>query len=151
MAAIDELNSLLQSMAEANDGCNHGSDYSFYELPDAESLPDALGEYFSAMSTSYSPAASAQEWQISTAPFPRESIRSAANHWFYELRYSPTVESVVAEKTLDKFIALLRGITTTTDVFEVQIVPPMWYECLWQDFAFDDDGKHWFLHFGFSD
>ena len=153
MSDIETINSLLAEIAEANDGMNHGSDYSFVVLPAADSMTLALDAYFSAMSTSYSPPQPPERWNIRTTELAEAKPRllAAAKHWFYELEFSPTVDDASAKQTLNEFMNGLISIVGTSIVFEVNVDPPMWYECVWQDFAFDGEAGRWFLHFGFSD
>ena len=56
-----------------------------------------------------------------------------------------------SEEIIAEFIAQLRSVVDEASVFEVHVVPPMWYECVWQDFAFDGGNRRWLLHLGFSD
>jgi hypothetical protein len=151
--SLNQLNELLADLGAANDGTNHGSEYALYELPGAETLQEALDRYFSQLSTSISPAHSAEKWRIRTTPVPDscEALRLVARHWFYEQEYSPNVDRAHAEKTISEFIAQLRSVVDETSVFEVHIAPPIWYECVWQDFAFDGGNQRWLLHLGFSD
>ncbi len=61
------------------------------------------------------------------------------------------MDDATEEHTLNDFMNCLDSIVGVSSVFEVNVDPPMWYECVWQDFAFDGDAGRWFLHFGFSD
>ena len=93
--------------------------------------------------------------RLDTREVPEESLIkliAAAKHWFYELEFSPTVDDATTEQALNEFMNRLNSIVGASNVFEVNVDPPMWYECVWQDFAFDGNaGRRWFLHFGFSD
>jgi hypothetical protein len=151
--SLNQLNELLERIGETNDGTNHGSEYALYELPDAETLQDALDCYFSGLSTSNSPAQPAGSWRIRTTPLKdsREALRVVARHWFYELEYSPNVDPAYSEEIISEFITLLRSVVDDASVFEVHVAPPMWYECVWQDIAFDAGNRRWLLHLGFSD
>lgn len=149
----DQLNNLLARLGEANDGINHGSDYAMYELPGADALLDALNRYFSRLSTSNSPAQPAEEWCIRITPVhdSREALRLVARNWFYQQEYSPKVDQAQADITISEFVSLLHSVVGDASVFEVQVTPPIWYECVWQDFAFDRGSRRWLLHLGFSD
>ena len=35
--------------------------------------------------------------------------------------------------------------------YRVQVSPPMWYECVWEDYVFEAGDGRWLLHLGFSD
>lgn len=151
--SLNQLNDLLAGLGDANGGTNHGSEYALYELPDADTLQEALDRYFSRLSTSNSPAQPAEKWCIRTTPVHDflEALGRVARHWFYEQEYSPKVDRAQAEKTISEFIAQLRSVVGDASVFEVHVMPPMWYECVWQDFAFDGGNRRWLLHLGFSD
>jgi hypothetical protein len=151
--SLNQLNELLGSLGEANDGPNHGSEYALYELPGADALEEALDRYFSRLSTSNSRAQTAASWRIRTTPVhdSREALRLITRHWFYEQEYSPKVDRAQAETTISEFIAQLRSVVGDASMFEVRVAPPVWYECVWQDFAFDGGSRRWLLHLGFSD
>ena len=153
MSDLEAVNSLLAEIAEANDGVNHGSEYSLNTLPSADSMELALDAYFSAMSTSNSAPQPAERWNIRTTEVKdaKTHLLAATRRWFYGLEFSPKVDGVTAERTINEFMDRLVSIVGTSKVFEVKVHPPMWYECVWQDFAFDGGNCRWFLHFGFSD
>jgi hypothetical protein len=151
--ALHQLNELLEQIGEANDGADHGSQYALYQLPFADTLQEALGGYFSGLSTSNCRAQPAERWNIRSTPVydSDEALRLVARHWFYELEYSPNVDAVHAETIIADFLTLLRSVVADASVFEVRVAPPMWYDCVWQDFAFDGGKQRWLLHLGFSD
>lgn len=148
-----ELNLLLEKMGRENDGTNHGSEYTLVRLPPADSLAQALDLYFSAMSTSNSPAVPAENWKIKTNQLNNadQRLRSSAEYWFFQLEFSPEVDPATSTEVLDRFMELLQATVGDADVYEVTVEPPMWYECSWQVFAFDAGSKRWLLHLGFSD
>jgi len=153
MPDLESINALLAEIAEANEGDNHGSDYSLDSLRPADSMKLALDAYFSAFSTSNSPPQPPERWNIRTTELTdaKRQLLAAAKHWFYELEFSPKVDDEIAEQTLNDFMNRLNSVVASARVFEVNVDPPMWYECVWQDFAFDGASCRWFLHFGFSD
>ena len=153
MSDLESVNSMLAEIAKANDGVSHGSDYSINVLPAAESMKLALDAYFSGMSTSNCASQSAESWNIRTTEIEgaKAYLIAAARRWFYDLEFSPKVDGVTAERTINEFTDRLLSIVGTSRVFEVKVHPPMWYECVWQDIAFDGGDRRWFLHFGFSD
>ena len=153
MSDLASVNSLLAEIAEANDGVNHSSDYSLNMLPPAESMQLALEAYFSAMSTSNSDPQPPERWNIRTREVTDVTryLLAATRRWFYDLEFSPKLDRVTAERTIKEFMDRLVSIVGTSKVFEVKVHPPMWYECVWQDFVFDGGNCRWFLHFGFSD
>jgi hypothetical protein len=153
MSDLEAVNALLTEIAEANDGVNHVSEYSLTLLPSADSMNFALDAYFSAMSTSNSAPQPAVRWNIRTTELDDAKIqlRAATRRWFYDLEFSPNVDGVTAEKVIGEFMVRLESIVGLPKVCEVKVHPPMWYECDWQDFAFDSGQQRWLLHFGFSD
>ena len=153
MSQLEYINSLLEQMGNVNNGANHGSDYSLDELPAADSMTVALETYFSYLSTSNSPSQPPGRWNIRTEQMDDASsiVADAARHWFYELEFSPAVDDATSDKTLGDFIRNLSSIVDMSSAVQVKVDPPMWYECTWQDFAFESDVGRWLLHFGFSD
>ena len=153
MSDLETVNSMLAEIAEANDGVNHGSEYSLNMLPSSDSMELALAAYYSAMSTSTSAPQSAERWNIRTTEVEdaKSHLLAATRRWFYGLEFSPKVDGVTAERTANEFMDRLASIVGTSKVFEVKVRPPMWYECVCQDFAFDGEHCRWLLHFGFSD
>jgi hypothetical protein len=153
MSNLESLNLMLMEIAEANDGTNHGSEYVLDFLPPADSITLALNSYFSAMSTSISPPEPPEQWNIRITELTEAEshLLAAANRWFYELECSPKVDVATAELTVQEFMKYLSSVVGSAKVFEVNVYPPMWYECDWQDFAFDGESCRWLLHFGFSD
>lgn len=153
MINLDSVNSLLSKMAEANGGTNHSLHYALAKLPTAESLPLALDAYFSSYSTSSCPPQPPERWNIRTTELSNadSELRSAAKRWFYEMECSPFADSTTLERTLNVFLNRLQSVVGNAKALEVKVDPPMWYECEWQDFAFDGESGRWMLHFGVSD
>lgn len=147
------LNEMLERLARENDGCNHGSEYAIYALPNACSLKDSLDLYFSHLNTSDHPSLPPDRWNIRTQVVEDfdKTIGDAARFWFYELEFSPKVDSSVAIQTISEFLNKLLAAVGDASAFVVQVTPPIWYECTWQDFAFNGGDRYWLLHFGFSD
>ena len=150
----DMCNGFLEALALLNDGCNHGTEYTFEALPKATALDDSLASYFSSMSTSRMPPQSAAAWNIQT-----ESLQGAwtaelevvLRRWFFAQEFSPTVDPDVASGVVARFMGYLRETVGEVTVYRVRVSPPMWYECVWEDYAFDGRGGRWLLHLGFSD
>lgn len=151
----DKVNDLLEQYARANDGTNHGSDYAFYNLPTADSLGASLELHFAQYSTSRTPAQPGKAWNIRMAAIkhPDDVLLEVAQRWFFGLNYSPDIPSSMATEEILNFVINLRGVVGNAPLFEVNVTPPltMWYECVWQDFAFDGQEQRWLLHLGFSD
>lgn len=153
MPGIESINSMLAEVARANVGGDLSCYYSLGTLPPAESIARSLDAYFSAMKTSNSPPQTPQCWNIRTTELkdPKIQLIAATRRWFYELDFSPKVDAVTAERSINEFMKILQTMVGDSRVFEVYVDPPMWYDCDWQDFAFDGGDTRWFLHFGFSD
>lgn len=151
---LHQLHELLTRFGMFNDGVNHGSEYEIMELADSESLKTALDNYFSGLSTSSSAAQSPDAWSIRIQQITNadEVLRIAVRHWFYEQEFSPSADISEVNKTISDFLAKLHRLAgDDASVFKVEVSPPMWYGCHWQDFAFEGGDKRWLLHFGFSD
>jgi hypothetical protein len=152
--SIETCNAFLEVIGMLNDGCDHCTSYVLDPLPDAESLDDSLARYFSAMSTSRSPPRPAADWHIQTVEISdawQEQLEPGVRRWFFQERYSPAIADDSQQSILDRFFQHLSGLVGQARVFEVKTRPPMWYECAWNDYAFETPEKRWLLHLGFSD
>lgn len=152
--SLDLCNGFLDAIALLNDGANHGTTYTIEPLPPAASLDSSLATYFSAMSTSRVPPQPAEKWQIRMTGFDddwAQALRQILHRWFFNEEFSPQVDPQIAENVVERFLAHLRATIGSAKVFQVDVTPPMWYECLWQDVAFDSRDGRWLLHLGFSD
>ena len=154
---LDACNSYLQAFAGLNDGANHGSTYCIEQLPSADSLDVALGLYFSAMYTSRTPPQPAASWNIRTTRLADDwesHLTEVAIHWFFRQEFSPRIEDYNDYKVqgaAKRFLERLTAIVGASRAFQVETTPPMWYECVWADYAFERGNSRWLLHFGFSD
>jgi hypothetical protein len=150
----DVCGGFLEAIALLNNGCNHGSEYTLEALPDAPSLDDSLATYFSSMSTSLVARQPAVAWNIRTELLPDDwtaELETVLRRWFFAQEYSPTVDPDGASGTVAHFLGHLRATVGDARVHRVLVSPPMWYECVWEDFAFDAPGGRWLLHLGWSD
>ena len=146
---ISKLNGLLSGMEILNDGSNHMSDYAIYPLPDAASLMDSLGIYFSSREPPQPPA----YWHIGVNPLNttwRDAVAESLLEWFFKQEFSPKVHGYNKQHYVSYVLKCLVDAIGEPEVFEVSVSPPVWYECLWQDFAFISPKGKWILHLGFS-
>jgi hypothetical protein len=152
--SLDVCSGFLEALAILNDGVNHVSSYTVERLPGAVSLDSSLASYFASMETSNDPPQPADRWQIRTASIEGDwaaVLRHASHRWFFEQEFSPKTDPDVAEGVVREFLQHLHSVVGDARTFKVQVAPPMWYECAWEDFAFESQGGRWLLHFGFSD
>lgn len=150
---VIRVNELLYEMAEANAGSDHGCGYSLDVLSKADSLRTALEKHFAQFGT-YNPTVQPPyDWNIQYTKVTRSDavLRDTAMHWFYEQPFSPGDEIAIRNKTVAEFLDRLYAAVGQAQVFEVEVTPPMWYDCEWQDFAFENGDQRWFLHLGYSD
>ncbi len=150
----DVCNSFLDALALLNGGADHGCSYVIERLPDAVSLDASLALYFESMSTSNTPPQQAERWGIRRVTLPAdwtELLARAGRRWFFEQDFSPKTDSVVVEEIVRRFLWHLQSVVGDASACSVEVEPPMWYECVWEDFAFESRGGRWLLHFGFSD
>jgi hypothetical protein len=151
---VDLCNGFLNALALVNDGPNHATTYTLEPLPPARSLESSLEAHFSAMSTSLVPRQPAETWQIRATAFDDDwiqALREILHRWFFEQEFSPKVHPTIAENVVEEFLAQLRTTVGDARPFQVEVSPPMWYECLWRDVAFESQNGRWLLHLGFSD
>jgi hypothetical protein len=150
----DVCNGFLEALALLNDGCNHGSEYTLEALPQAPSLDDSLASYFSSMSTSRVPPQPAAAWNIQTELLPggwATELEVVLRQWFFAQEFSPTVDPDLASGVVARFLGHLRETIGDARAYRVRVSPPIWYECVWEDYAFEARGGRWLLHLGFSD
>ncbi|MBI1375609.1 MAG: hypothetical protein GC159_23105 [Phycisphaera sp.] len=151
---LEYCNGFLAACAAINNGTNHGCDYVIDCLDEADSLDDALAMYFSSMSTSLVPQQSADRWNITKSTVMgswKTVIERRCHHWFFEQQYSPRFSGESREAMVSRFIECFSQVLRPTTVHKIEVVPPMFYECAWEDFAFESGASRWLLHFGISD
>jgi hypothetical protein len=152
--SLDSCNAFLEAFALLNSGVNHGTSYSLCPLPEAVSLDAALAQYFSLMCTSRMPPHPAESWNIRKTELAgnfSQILTAIAQRWFFSQQYSPKVDKDVGSDIVERFNSYLGAVVGKPHVFKIEISPPMWYECFWEDIAFDSQGRRWLLHFGWSD
>jgi hypothetical protein len=123
-------------------------------LPKATSLDDSLASYFSSMSTSRVPPQPAAAWNIQTESLQvgwTAELEVVLRRWFFAQEFSPTVDPDLASGVVAHFLGHLRETVGDARAYRVRVSPPMWYECVWEDYVFDARGGRWLLHLGFSD
>lgn len=152
--SIAQFQGLLESIEILNHGTNHGCEYAIYKLPEAPSVREALDIYFSSLSSSRKAAQPADYWHIQTSELCqpwRSVLGERLKHWFFEEEYSPKVDKSNQQAFVDRALNYLTQEIGEPNIFEVFVSPPMWYDCLWQDFALTSSTGRWMLHLGFSD
>lgn len=151
----EACNAFLEVIALLNNGPDHSSSYGIESLPDALCIGESLRLYFSGNSTNTVPPQPAEHWHIRQIPIEGDwvlPIKKAAHRWFFEQRFSPSLQrDYVRDDFVDRFLQHLCALVGAATACRVETSPPMWYECVWDDFAFSTCGNFWLLHFGFSD
>lgn len=148
-----DLFSFLQTISKLNDGPDHGTTYELVPLPPSPSVDEALLLHFSAQfawslrnPTNWSTGAVmlTDDWQAHLSPI--------LAHWFFDLRYSPSVDESVQRAVLQNFFRHLREMVGEhVRAYEAITEPPTFYECAWVDYVFEREGRRWLLHLGVSD
>lgn len=152
--SLDSCSGFLDALAFLNAGHDHVPEYSIVRLPPAASFRSTLEAHFASLSTSLVAAQPASAWHIELSRVPgdwTEIMASVVRRWFFEQRFSPRVDPDVADGIVARFMELFRDVVGDSNAYTVTVAPPMWYECTWQDFAFESPTGTWLLHFGFSD
>lgn len=150
----DAVNAFLAPLALLNDGTNHGSSYELVRLPLSDSLIASTSLYFESLTTSIVQQKPAEHWNIRTGPINcdwKSHVQKVAKRWFFAQEYSPKVESWVADNVVEYFTSILQPVIGHARLYDLQITPPMWYECVWEDILIDSRNGRWLMHFGFSD
>lgn len=154
--SLDLCCGFLEALALLNDGVNHGSSYTIERLPAAATLDASLALYFAAIHTSIAAPQPAEHWGIRAADIAddwAQVLQKSFRRWFFEQEYSPTIDPHIADNVVSQFLQYLRSTVGDAKAFRVTVEPPLWYECVWEDFAFGSrsGAERWLLHFGFSD
>jgi hypothetical protein len=146
---ISELRGLFEAFAWFNEKVNHGYTYSIAVLPRAITVHDALVLYL---------AEQASEVTLSALPRWREEIGFALQRWLFAFDdlVRPGVccnltDSGNRQRLVQEVLEKLSAATQARAVWRVQIKPTGFYECAWDDFAFEGDHQLYFLHLGVSD
>lgn len=160
--SIEQTNAYLDALAVLNDGPDHISEYTVCQLRRAPSLSEALSLHFSSLCTSdRNPPQPAELWHIKVEPISspwRPKLALACEHWFFDQQFSPKGDFSptgncrwTRQNVVETFLEYLERSIGHADAFEVKVSPPMFYQCIWQEFAFASNREHWLLHFGFFD
>jgi hypothetical protein len=151
---LEGINTFLEVLALLNDGVNHGSEYRLYELANLSSVEKALDDYFSGIAVngkSYSPSA----WQISTDSLSTSwqvTLNDLCEKWFFNQEFSPhKPEEWSRRNVIRQFLEQVSTFMGEAQVYWVNVLPPTFYELVWDDLAFVTNKGYYLLHFGFSD
>ena len=151
---LEECNAFLEGLALLNDGVNHSSSYVIESLPSAASLAESLGLHFSSISTSNSPPQPAESWQIRIAQLPGnwdDSIAGLVRRWLFQQDFSPQIEDWKQQNVVQTLLSRMKALFGCASAFKIEVSPPLWYECVWEDVAIETGNNRWLVHFGFSD
>ena len=172
----DVCNGFLDAICVLNEGSNTSGVHELEELPAATSLRRALAARFAALSDHRDPPVTAEAWNIQVDAVPgdwRVELRPVVHAWFFELPDSTPVDDERRNRLVTRFLEHLHEIVGDARAWRVEVTPPVWYECTWQDVAFEATGARrviraeavsgrvehqfegrldrWLLHFGITD
>jgi hypothetical protein len=150
-----ELDSTLEKIAILNDGVNHVSEYAIYRLKESDSIDDSIAAYFASLYTSSTSPKTAESWHIRCKLIPewKNTVGGVFLDWFFRQAFSPNFKAAEEKAYISTCIDLIEAKMGEgkVEVYEVFVDPPMWYDCIWQDFIFKSCNGTWLLHLGFSD
>lgn len=150
--ALARLQGMLEVMALLNSGPDCQPVYQIVLLPIAQNLEGSLNTYFSSLSTSQTPKKIMSDWHIRTVPCTESQLRESWTEWFWNQSYSPHItDSYKRELILDHFWHAVSNALGEVALYQVHTVPPLFYECIWDDFALVSASGSWLLHLGISD
>lgn len=149
MKSLSPVNAFLEVIALMNLGADHGPTYALYELENIGNIVDDIENYFKLGTLDQN-----VNWQVKTDLYDgnwENLVRAKATKWFFEERYSPKVEDWVMTILLETFLRHLKTATQAQSAYRLQTNPAEFYEVVWEDLILEANGKHWLLHFGWSD
>lgn len=143
------VGSVLHIFSLLNHGENHEANYRFVELEDMGSLESDIVNYFRGISPLLN-----LPWSVKTEQYDgqwEELVLGVADTWFFRQQFSPEFDSQKSKKILDALVSFLRSETSATKCYRLNVSPPVFYECFWEDIVLEGRSRRWLLHFGHSD
>ncbi|BET97644.1 hypothetical protein [Xenorhabdus taiwanensis] len=144
---IEKINGYLEAFGILNMACNRGSDYYFMPLPEKPQLIDSLYEYFLSISDKYP----AEHWNPELEIAGKDNLIKAIQKWFFEADFFKNLPEETASDAIDGLLKLLTPFITTAPIYKMNITPPVWYACHWDDFVIDSKSGRFLLSFGCHD
>lgn len=156
----EKINGYLLALAVMNDGSNYAVDYSFKEIPKAQSPEEATDIYFNhgIWCEDYEFSQDVPEnpqWTISLFNSDVEHLRSKLKYWLLQQTYSPKISPFQARNVVANILEMLVEYKNGYEKFKVwqvnNSVSNYFYECTWDDILIEQKGKYFLLHMGLSD
>jgi hypothetical protein len=148
-----ELRGLLQAFAWFNEKVNHSCTFTFDEMPKPGTVDNAVEEYFRRLFQ-----APAGEVVLTPLPDWSEVVRKLLDDWLFRFQDLIDPAAVCAlthresrQSFLNKVITRLTNTIRPIAVWSVQTKPTEFYECAWDDIAFETNDRVFLLHLGASD
>lgn len=152
--AFGELRGCLLAFARFNDKTNHGCTFTFDCLPQATSVRQSLERFFRRQATKVV-LTQLEDWS--------QTVRALFQTWFFQFQV-PLMGRLVdrgktfslshdsgRESLLDWVMNRLEAVVGQAIAWKVDVQTSDFYECGWDDVAFETAEGSYLLHFGVSD
>ncbi len=154
----DTTAALLKPVALLNSDPDTGCTCELAELPRKGEVLDALASAFDPgvnwrTNTPYG----AEDWHLRVSPRGNDiwaSLSEVLGEWACFMTCSPKQASTqdwAANTVTEMLCQALIDTIGPSEIYDVLVFPPVWYEAHWQDLAFKGEGRSWLLHLGVSD
>src|SRR5262245_37218435 len=158
--AVAWLQGFLHAFAWFNNNTDHGYTFTLDVLPKPSSLRDAVVHHF---------AGDVERLELTPVPEWSGAVREVLTEWLFAFRApadTPTEEYFrlqdphrsfslsdegFRDMLLNEVLGRFETVVRPTEVWKVQVDTRQWYECYYNDLAFEEDGRVLYLHCGVSD
>lgn len=152
--AFGELRGFLKAFALFNDKCDHGYTFLLDRLPKAASLRESIEPYFGDDATKVV-LSSVENWS--------QAVAAKLKHWLFQFQASDFAQledrskrfslshDCWRESEIQLVVKKLEDVIHPIAVWKVEVEPKGFYECEWDDIAFETAAGSYLLHLGVSD
>ncbi|PHM36609.1 hypothetical protein [Xenorhabdus innexi] len=120
---------------------------SLLALSNEHELIDSLHPYFLSISDKYP----AKYWHPKLKIVEEDELIKVVRQWFFEAEFFKKIPDLAAQNVIAGFYELLEPFITTASIYKLDIAPPVWYGCLWDDFVIENELGRFLLGFSCTD
>jgi hypothetical protein len=152
--AYGELRGFLEAFARLNDKADHSYTFTFDWLPKPQDIGSAIKAWFDGQATKVATTL-IEEWS--------PEVRNIFRRWLFQYQVSTKDHLVDPNNTfslshdsgrealLDHVMMAIGRVVQPLSVWKVNVETIGFYECAWEDIAFEGADFSYLLHLGVSD
>ena len=148
---LEYIHGYLAAISALNNGVNCSSDYSIQVLPFDTDLRKTLERLYDGISGSSLDGGNIDPWNINIKQIFPEQFKGFVEKWFFHQSCSPQMHKDNTQNCVETFLSLLPIALYESCIYHIYTNPPVFYECVWDDFVLAYRDSYYFLHFGISD